>query len=142
MKTFLFGLALLPLFAFAQTSPTIKNDSLQKKQLEDTSFNRLEKAASFPGGDAAWNAYVQEAVLKKVKYLNRKRAGGRLVVQFIIQTDGSVADVSLLKATGTEFDDVVLDIIRNSPRWEPGVQNNRKVKAYRTQSLNYVPDGK
>ena len=202
MKTFLFCLALLPLFAFAQTNDSLQCFSVkdtvssghkkfiyaggslheegdlvhwvregwwvtyrengiksseiffkhgtavrtrnfdEKGQQVDASFNLVEKEASFPGGVAAWNNYLQAAVLKKAKYLNRKKAGGHLEVQFVIETDGSVGEVSTIESTGTEFDNVVMDIIRNSPRWEPGVQNNRKVKAYRTQSLNYVPDGK
>jgi hypothetical protein len=49
-----------------------------------------------------------------------------------------VGDIKLLKQTGTVLDDVVTEILKSSPRWEPAVQYNRKVIAFRKQKLDYT----
>jgi hypothetical protein len=100
-------------------------------------FQSVEQDAIYQGGDGAWNNYVRQSLMDKMDYLVRKKANGHVEAQFIIEKDGSVGDVTLVKRTGTAFDDVVLDIIRKSARWEPAVQYNRVVKAFRRQSLSF-----
>jgi len=97
----------------------------------------VEADASFEGGDPGWNTYLQQAIISKEKYLAKKNAGGKIEVQFVIEKDGSVGEVELIKRSGTAFDEVVVDIIKKSPRWTPANQYNRNVKAFRKQKLNY-----
>lgn len=59
-------------------------------------FTKVDSMAHFRGGDSAWNAYITHAVMKKMDYPNRKRAGGILEAQYIIMTDGRIDSVYII----------------------------------------------
>ncbi|HQQ97398.1 MAG TPA: energy transducer TonB [Cyclobacteriaceae bacterium] len=59
-----------------------------------------------------------------------KRGGieGRVFVQFIVNRDGSLSDVKVLKGIGGGCDEEAVRVIRNSPAWNPAQQGGRKVR--------------
>jgi hypothetical protein len=99
-------------------------------------FTTVEKEAAFPGGDAAWNNYIRAAIMDKIDYLSRKKAWGNIEIQFIVEKNGSLSNVEVIKKSGTVLDDVVADIFKKSPAWNPAIQYNRPVKAYRRQHFS------
>ena len=54
-----------------------------------------------------------------------QRIQGRVVVSFIVNKDGSIADVKLEKSVNALLDREALRVIRMMPRWKPGVHNNQ-----------------
>ncbi|MEI9910864.1 MAG: energy transducer TonB [Bacteroidota bacterium] len=67
----------------------------------------------------------------------RKNLRNRLCFIFI-DTDGKVSDVKNFNSIDPELDETAKTIIRQSPRWEPAVQYNRNVKAYRKQPITFA----
>ncbi|MCK5169102.1 MAG: energy transducer TonB [Bacteroidales bacterium] len=47
---------------------------------------------------------------------------------FVIDKDGSVTDVQIMRGVHPDVDKAVINVIKNSPRWEPGMNNGRYVK--------------
>jgi TonB family protein len=58
-----------------------------------------------------------------------------VVVDFVIDEEGNVADASVYSSFHSKVDKMVLKVIKKSPRWIPAIDHNRKVKAYRRQSV-------
>lgn len=95
-------------------------------------FERVEKDAMFPGGEAAWRKYIAD----NLEVPNtRKRIKGTMYYQFVVGKDGSIEDVQILKSLHPALDEEVRRIMRNSPKWLPAEQGGRKVKAYRKQPI-------
>jgi TonB family protein len=98
-----------------------------------------EKEASFPGGEKKWIEYLSKK-LNAASYPNAYYNGkiyGKIWIQFIVDKDGYITDAKLLQSVDPRLDAIALNIIRESPKWQPAVQYNRLVKAYRIQPITF-----
>ena len=53
---------------------------------------------------------------------------GKVVISFIINTDGSISDVKVLKGVTRNLNNEAMRIVRMMPKWKPGKQRNKAVK--------------
>jgi protein TonB len=99
-----------------------------------------EKEAAYKGGDKAWFSYLTKN-LSAAKYPEeyyQGKAYGTVYIQFIVDVDGKIIEPKALNSVHHYLDEIALNIIRQSPRWEPAVQYNRNVKAYRKQPITFA----
>jgi TonB family protein len=90
-------------------------------------FIIAEVQPAFFGGDAARNKYFET----NIKYPETARLNGIagiVYVTFIVNSDGTISSVGLLKGIGSGCDEEALRLIRNMPKWKPGVQSGKKVR--------------
>ncbi|KAB2916843.1 MAG: energy transducer TonB [Bacteroidetes bacterium] len=93
---------------------------------ENEVFEIVEKPAEFPGGDAARQAFiVKHLVYPPLAVENNKQ--GTVVLQFIVEKDGSLNDIKAVKSFD---DDCAAEAIRVAKmmRWTPGEQRGRPVR--------------
>lgn len=100
-------------------------------------FTKVEIEAGFPGGDAAWNEYVRKAITSHMDELQDEGKSGTCEVQFIVDKDGNVSDVTALTMQGSKLAEIAVNAIRRGPKWTPAQQNGRKVKAFRRQKITF-----
>lgn len=94
---------------------------------EEPVFVIVESMPSFPGGYEELMKYLR----KNLRYPNlAKESGiqGRVFVAFVVETDGSVTDVQILRGIGGGCDEEAIRVVNNMPRWEPGKQRNVTVR--------------
>ena len=94
---------------------------------DDKIYEVCEQMPIFEGGDAALLKYLRE----NLKYPdNTKDRGvqGRLVIGFIVEKDGSLTDVKVLRPVDIDLDAEVLRLVRGMPKWIPGRQNGKRVR--------------
>jgi len=101
---------------------------------EDRIFTKVELEAQFPGGTAAWRAYITKAIQKDLARFTEKDFG-TCIVKFVVDLDGSVSHVEATTMQETELARVSEDAIRNGPKWIPAQQNGKAVKAFRLQPV-------
>ncbi len=95
----------------------------------DTSkvFKVVEKMPQFPGGTKKlWN-YLATTI----KYpAEARKAGiqGKVFVNFIVEKDGSISHVKVLKGIGYGCDKEAVNAVKNMPRWIPGQQKGKPVR--------------
>lgn len=53
---------------------------------------------------------------------------GRVLVSFIVDTDGSITDVALMKSLSPEFDNEAMRVVKAMPKWIPGKQKGKPVR--------------
>jgi TonB family protein len=98
-----------------------------------------EKEAEFKGGDQAWMKYLtgklSTVVLPKAYYDGK--IYGTVYLLFVVDTDGSLTGIRVEKSVDPDLDEIAKRIIRQSPKWVPAVQYNRRVKAYRRQPITF-----
>ena len=99
----------------------------------DKAFTKVDIESSFPGGSSAWLQFLQKHLVYPNKAV-RKRIEGTVVLQFIVDKDGSVYDVQALSGDPL-LQQAALKAMVNTPRWIPAVQNGRKVKSYKKQPI-------
>lgn len=104
----------------------------------DEIFERVEIEASFPGGDLKWKQYL-ERVLSDANPAENGAPEGvySVLVQFVVDTDGSISDVKPLTDFGYGMEDIAVKTIKRGPKWKPAIQNGRQVKAYRKQMITF-----
>ncbi len=109
--------------------------------VEDTaaagnSFVKIEKEAYYRGGEKAWMQYIADNL--ELKRIKKKAPAGKytVIIQFIIATDGSIAEVEPLTALGYGIEEEAVRVIKSSPAlWVPAEQDGKKVKVYRKQPI-------
>ena len=117
-------------------------NSLQEKEKEDQTsdkpFFMVEVMPTFKGGDInnfrEWvqkrTNYPQAAIENKIR--------GTVYLTFIVEKDGSVSNVTILKSVHPLIDSEAIKAIAASPRWSPGLQRGQPVRVRYQISLNFV----
>ena len=83
---------------------------------------------------------INEYIGKSVKYPKSAREHdieGRVLVKFVVNTDGTVSDIKIRKHVSPELDKEAARVIEDMPRWEPGIQDDKKVKVYFTIPIRF-----
>ncbi len=115
---------------------TIDPDTIKKKEEMPEGLQKVEREATFKKGDKDWIKYLTknlnaDAGIKSVK-------GGTVRVGFTVNKMGKCVDVHLRKSVEFVLDHEAIRVIENSPLWEPALQNDRVVNAYRIQPLTFI----
>jgi len=87
----------------------------------------VEQMPAFPGGEEK----LVEFVSKNVEYPQEaKEEGvqGRVFVGFVVEKDGSIGDVKLLRGIGHGCDEEALRVVQGMPKWKPGMHNGEFVR--------------
>ena len=98
-----------------------------KKPVEDKVFIAVEQKPEFPGGEKALLQYLAE----HIKYPSMAREAGitgKVFIQFVVGKDGSINDVKILRGIGGGCDEEAMRVVRELPRFKPGMQNGQPVK--------------
>lgn len=99
-------------------------------------FGAAEEMPSFPGGEKALMQYIKDNTYYP-KEMCEGAAQGRVMVGFVINEDGSVSDVKILKSLTPECDEVAVEIVKGMPKWNPGKQNGKAVKTKYTVPVSF-----
>ncbi|MEM6643529.1 MAG: energy transducer TonB [Bacteroidota bacterium] len=102
----------------------------------DEIFTIVEESASFPGGLSAWAQFLQKE-LNYPRQAQRMGIEGRVFVQFIVERDGSLTDVQVVKGIGAGCDEEALRVIKNGPKWKPGKQRGKPVRQKYIQNITF-----
>ena len=103
-------------------------------------FFIVEQMPTFQGGTID---DFREWVAKQLVYPEdaaEKGISGRVLVSFIVETDGSLSNIKVVKGSYPSLDAEALRVVKSSPKWEPGVQRNHKVRVSVTIPINFITD--
>ena len=131
MKKFII-MSLMALFGL--TTVSAQKTVVAKKNQQV--FDVVEKMPEHPGGQAALFEYLQ----KNVKYpadAEKKKVEGRVLVTFVVNTDGSITDIEVVRKTFPSLDAEAVRVISGMPRWKPGEQKGQKVRVKYTVPLTF-----
>lgn len=101
----------------------VEEDEVQEQEI----FQIVEEMPSFPGGEAK----LMEYVAKNIKYPQIARETGiqgRVFVGFVVEPDGSISNVKLLRGIGGGCDEEAMRVIKSLPKWKPGKQRGKAVR--------------
>ncbi len=96
----------------------------------------MEQKAQFKGGEKAFQRYVMDNFTYPAR-CQENGIGGSVLLRFVVDVDGSIVNIQVLEVSTKcpEFAKEAVRILKNSPRWIPGMYNGRFVKSYRELPL-------
>lgn len=92
-------------------------------------FDLVEEMPSFPGGQAALMQFLSSHV-KYPAVAEENGIQGRVIVNFIIEEDGSISGIKIDKSAATSLDMEAVRLVRSMPKWIPGRQNGKPVRVH------------
>jgi len=90
----------------------------------------------FPGGDAAWLAFLQRHLQSPEDLEPGQRVD--VLVRFWVDVDGSISRPEFIKSGGSSFDKEVLRVLKKMPKWEPAMQAGNRVAVAYTQPVIFM----
>ena len=108
----------------------------------DSIYQIVDEMPQYPGGEKA----MMEYVAKNVKYPQEakdKEIQGRVFVSFVVEKDGSVSTVKVLRGIGGGCDEEAVRVVSSMPKWKPGIKDGKPVRVSYMMPLNFkLTEGK
>lgn len=127
------GVILEDLF-FQLQSDSLKYDELvnwnpneESVYNEVNEIDKVDEKPSFPGGESAMKSYLNSTLKYPIDAQELGRQG-RVIVQFIIEKDGSISDVKISRSVFSSLDREALRVVKAMPKWNPGKVNGIPVR--------------
>lgn len=99
-------------------------------------FTAVEQKPQFPGGEAElmkWlSSHIQYPVMAQ-----EEGAQGRVVVQFVVERDGSIGQVKVARGRHPELDKEAVRLVKSLPKFIPGKNNGQSVRCWFTLPINF-----
>jgi protein TonB len=108
----------------------------EEEEEEQVIHIRVEKMPEFPGGQDALNRFL----VRNIKYpLLAQENGiqGRVVCQFVVNSDGSIVDISVVRGVEESLDKEAIRVIKSMPKWTPGRQGGKSVRVKYTLPIRF-----
>lgn len=99
-----------------------------KQQVVEKIFDVVEVPPTFPGGEGQLRAWLA-ANTKYPPVAEDNGIQGRVIVQFVVERDGSVSNVNVVRGVDPSLDKEAARVVRSMPKWTPGKQNGQAVRA-------------
>jgi len=96
--------------------------------------------AQFPGSMKAWQKFLQKNIYFPTQYKFENADKAVVVVEAVIDEDGNMTDVEINTPLYPAFDEIALKAIKHSPKWQPAVQHNRRVKYRILQAVYFTQE--
>lgn len=116
-------LSVLVFLFVANTNATAQN----KKAANDKVLEKAEVMPEFPGGEQAMMQFVADNVKYPQEAID-KEISGRVMVGFVVEKDGSISDVKVVKGIGGGCDEEAVRVVNAMPKWKPGMDKGKPVR--------------
>ena len=113
----------------------------QDKPKEDQIFQICEVPPQFPGGVVEWMKFLS-ANMKYPAEAKEKKQEGRVIVQFIVEKDGSITNAKVVRGVSPLLDQEALRVVGIMPKWNPATQRGQAVRVQYTLPVMFSLNGK
>lgn len=103
---------------------------------EEQIFVAVEQQPEFPGGTAALMKWLANNVRYPQMALENG-ISGRVIVKFVVEKDGSVSGVTLVRGVDKDLDREAIRVVKSMPKWQPGKNNGQAVRCYFNLPVNF-----
>jgi protein TonB len=99
-------------------------------------YNEVQQPAIFPGGNQAWGNYLEKSLHSDVPVKKGAPSGiYKVRVSFVVSKNGDVSDVRSENDPGYGTASEAERVIQSGPKWDPAIQNGRKVNCRQKQLI-------
>ena len=123
MKTFVCIL----LCALCCMQSVAQNEVKEQRDDNSTVYLQPDKLPVFPSGMEGLMAFLRDNV-RYPDLAHKQGVQGRVIVQFVVNSDGSISDAKVIKSVHEYLDKEALRVVNAMPYWKPGVKEGKKVR--------------
>jgi periplasmic protein TonB len=117
--------------------PVGNSDAKVTEEDPNKIFTSVEKNPEFPGGLEKFYAYLGKSI-RYPAVARENNTQGKVIVNFVVEKDGSLTDVKVVRGIGDGCDEEAVRVLRASPHWGPGIQNGRPVRCSYTVPISFT----
>lgn len=111
-----------------------------KKSADGDAFDVVEQMPEFPGGVGAMMHFFNENIKYPKEAFDAKQQG-RVIVQFVVEKDGAISNVHVVKSVNPSLDTEAARVIKSMPNWKAGLQNGSPVRVKYTVPVTFQLTG-
>lgn len=115
---------------------TIFSSYSQTDVRQEELFTVVDSMPEYPGGNNAMHAFISNNLIYPKKALKNK-IEGKVYLNVIIETDGSVSNIKVLKGIGSGCEKEAVRLVSVMPKWKPGFHNGTKVRVSLTLPIGF-----
>lgn len=127
----------IPEFTEVKTETPSLPNHVSQSESDSLLFVVVENMPKFTGNPQKWIAqnikYPTEAITNKIQ--------GKVFVKFVIEKDGSVSNVKVIRGVAPSLDAEAVRVVKNMPKWTPGTQKGKAVRVSYTLPINFALAG-
>ena len=97
--------------------------------MEEEIYTTVDVMPEFPGGSAALMKWLASNV-RYPQVAQENGISGRVIVKLVVEKDGSVSDVTVIRGVDKDLDREAMRVVRAMPKWQPGKNNGQAVRCY------------
>ena len=105
----------------------VKVSEKEKDKNQEEVFMVVENPPKYPGGEPARQEFFAEN-MKYPKKAKEQGIQGKVYITFVVEPNGSVTNIQVLRGIGGGCDEEAIRVIRLMPNWEPGTQRGQAVR--------------
>ena len=128
-----------------QTVYEINNEDVTDVKINkfnnDSIYNVVEVMPEFPGGAEKMMDYLSTNI-KYPEEAKEKGISGRVFLSFVIEKDGSVTDVKVMRSVNPLVDNEAVRVVKAMPKWKPGLMKGKPVRVNYVLPINFKLDDK
>ena len=121
------------------TTPTVIEKAIEIESQTEASFLVVEQQPEYPGGMGAMRDFLSKS-LNYPRSAASAGVSGKVFVSFVVNSDGSLTDVQVLKGIGFGCDEEAVRVMQKMPRWKPGKQSGRAVRVKYNLPISFTLD--
>lgn len=108
----------------------------QSDDSDNEVYSMVDERAQFPGGQNEMLKYLQEN-LQYPEDAKANNVHGRVIVKFIVERDGSLSDIKVMKGIGSGCNEEAIRLIQSMPKWKPGKNKGKEVRVSMMVPVNF-----
>lgn len=116
-----------------------KSSATESQKEDKVIFQVVEKMPEFPGGESGLMKFLAQNIKYPVIAMERN-IQGRVILQFVINQDGSVSDAEVVRGVDSSLDAEAIRVVNAMPKWTPGMQRGENVRVRYTLPINFKLD--
>ncbi len=120
----------------ATEKPEVVEIPAEKADTKDEVFMVVEQMPEFPGGIQELMSFLS----KNIKYpasAMAKNVQGRVIVQFVVEKDGTPTEFKVIRSVDPDLDAEALRVMKEMPKWKPGMQRGQVVRVKYTVPVTF-----
>lgn len=114
----------------------VKTEETETETKEEL-FLVVETMPKFPGGEKAMYTYIGQNV-KYPEKAKKEGVQGRVFITFVVEKDGRITEVELLRGVSEELDQEALRVMKGMPKWTPGEQRGKAVRVQYRMPIKFA----
>ena len=111
---------------------TLDGDGIKSAEAPQTPaankvYSSVQELPAFPGGIEALGKFLSTNI-RYPKSAREKGIEGRVICTFVVETDGSLSNITISKSVSADLDEEAVRVLKLSPNWTPGKQDDTEVR--------------